>query len=113
MKEIKRIVEKAKKICPKTLKEEIEFWGLADYLSQLEILLKAEDKIMQCGLIYPAIEFVGQGIEATKTAIRNEIVHLSGLEERLKQILTSSNHLKYQQLNTKFKEWLKKEGLKI
>ena len=83
---------------------------LHDYVEHLKILLNTQDEIMQQACIYPAIQYIQDAIKATMEAIRDQVIHDSGLDETIKKIFSNSTTNHMWDWNKEFQEWRKQKG---
>jgi len=83
-------------------------YQMQDYLRQLDIILKAIDKIMtSCGLIYPAVKFLMDAKEDIIEAIKQQALRDLGVIEELKKKIDESTTNYYWNWNKEFEEWRK------
>jgi hypothetical protein len=84
---------------------------MADYQTQLKILLNAQDEIMiKCGLIFPAAIFIQDAITETLEALKSEALVATGISGDVERAFneSSTNH-NWNWLDD-FKEWRKERG---
>ena len=83
---------------------------LDDYLMQLKILVKAGSMIMgSCGNIFPAMYHIESATREVREAIIEAMLHLSGLDEETKRILSQEDYKRYLELNKEFNKWRENE----
>ena len=88
--------------------------AMQDYLKQYEILVSAEDRIMnECSFIYPAVDKLHEAIQETIEAIKWQAVKDIGGDVIIEKITRNAKTNLYWDWNEDFKKWRKERGGRV
>ena len=90
-------------------KKELNY-KLVDYQNQLKALIKCEDEIMQCGLIYPAIGFIQDAQKNVIEAMKCEALADYGLDEEIEIAFRNSSVNHQWNWLEDFNKWREEKG---
>jgi hypothetical protein len=90
-------------------KKELNY-KLVDLQNQLKALIKCEDEVMQCGLIYPAIKFIQEAQRNVIEAMKCEALSDYGLEEEIEAAFRNSSVNHQWNWLDDFNKWREEKG---
>ena len=85
-------------------------YKLVDLQNQLKALSICEDKIMECGLIYPAIEYIQNAQKSVIEAMKCEALEGYGLDDDIELIFKNSSVNHQWNWYDDFKKWRSETG---
>ena len=90
-------------------KKELNY-KLVDFQNQLKALIKCENEVMQCGLIYPAIGFIQDAQRNVIEAMKCEALSDYGLEEEIEAAFRNSSVNHQWNWLEDFNKWREEKG---